>query len=107
MRGIDRLAKVVGVGAFLLSAGSLSAQEVRTAAFRTPRFPPGQLVELASSEANPRQQYAVYVPSSYRAESEWPLLIVMDPRGRAMIPLSRLREASERLGYIAISSYNS
>lgn len=70
------------------------------------RFPPGQLVERITSESNPRQQYALYVPSSYRPDQQWPVLILMDPRGRAMIPLSRVREVAERLGYLAMSSYN-
>jgi predicted esterase len=30
----------------------------------------------------------------------------MDPRGRALVPLRRLQEAAERLGYILLSSYD-
>ena len=71
-----------------------------------PRFQPGQLVERITSETNPRQQYALYVPSGYRPDQQWPVLILMDPRGRAMIPLSRVQEVAERLGYLAMSSYN-
>lgn len=95
------------VGAAVATAAPLAGQSVQLAGARPPKFPAGQLTELATSESNPRQQYAVYVPSRYRSDRTWPLLVVMDPRGRAMIPLSRLREVSERLGYIAISSYNS
>lgn len=114
MIGIDRwgssgrsLLNVAALGALLAGANPVAGQEVRLASARAPKFPPGQLVELATSESNPRQQYAVYVPSSYRPDQQWPLLVVMDPRGRALVPLSRIREAAERLGYIAISSYNS
>ena len=30
----------------------------------------------------------------------------MDPRGRALNPLGRFKDAAERLGYVLISSYN-
>ena len=30
----------------------------------------------------------------------------MDPRGRALVPLSLFKDAAERLGYILLSSYN-
>src|SRR5215470_17966269 len=59
---------------------------------RTSRYTPGQLVERVVSEANPREQYAVYLPTSYRPDKVWPILLLMDPRGRAMIPLSRAQE---------------
>lgn len=77
-----------------------------TVSNRISRYTPGQLLERVVSEANPRQQYAVYLPSSYRPDKTWPILLLMDPRGRAMIPLSRAQAVAERLGYIALSSYN-
>jgi predicted esterase len=104
---VPALCRLLVIGLMFRAVPPLAGQDVQFASLRTPKFPPGQLVELATSESNPRQQYAVYVPSGYRADREWPLLVVMDPRGRAMIPLARIREAAERLGYIAISSYNS
>lgn len=92
----------------LLPAAQRSAAQatVTTVSNRTSRFIPGQLVERVVSEANPRETYALYLPSSYRADKQWPILLLMDPRGRAMIPLSRVQEVAERLGYIALSSYN-
>ncbi len=107
MGRIARGLQLLAMGVILGEAPSLAAQTVQLAGVRPSRFPPGQLVELATSESNPRQRYAVYVPSRYRPDREWPLLVILDPRGRALMPLTRLREVSERLGYIAISSYNS
>lgn len=69
------------------------------------RFAPGQLVERVTSEANPREHYAVYVPSGYRPDVSWPILLLMDPRGRALVPLERVREVADRLGYLVMSSY--
>ncbi len=89
------------------SAPCVGAQAtITTVSNRVSRYTPGQLVERVTSEANPREQYAVYLPASYRPDKTWPILLLMDPRGRAMIPLSRVREVADRLGYIALSSYN-
>ncbi len=85
----------------------VAARPTGARAFRPGPFPTGQIVERVTSEANPSQQYAVYLPSRYRADRTWPLLLIMDPRGRALFPLERLREVADRLGYIAVSSYNS
>jgi predicted esterase len=70
-------------------------------------FPKGRVAERLRSLADSTEEYAVYLPSKYSADQRWPLLLIMDPRGRALIPLNRVVEVAERLGYIAISSYNS
>lgn len=84
-----------------------AAEPVKPGTFRPSSLPTGQIVERVTSEANPAQQYAVFLPSRYTPDRTWPLLLVMDPRGRALFPLERLREVADRLGYIAVSSYNS
>ncbi len=95
------------IGLAIPSAQRSSAQiNVANVSSRVSRYLPGRLVERVVSEANPGEQYAVYLPSSYRPDKVWPILLLMDPRGRAMIPLSRVQEVAERLGYIALSSYN-
>jgi len=91
----------------LLSPALALGQTVTTvAASNVGRFPPGQLAERVTSEADPRQHYALYVPSSYRPDQRWPILLLMDPRGRALIPMTRIQEVAERLGYLVMSSYN-
>ena len=50
--------------------------------------------------------YAVFLPSGYDSTRAWPIAFLMDPRGRAGIPLDRLRPTAERLGYVLFSSYN-
>lgn len=82
-----------------------TTQAVRVAA--TPVFPVGRVVERVTSRANPRQSYAIYLPSGYREDREWPLLVLLDPRGRALLPLERVRQVADRLGYMVVSSYNS
>jgi predicted esterase len=58
------------------------------------------------SRTDTSQRYALYLPSSFTRERQWPVLFLLDPRGRALIPMQRFRAAAERLGYITVSSYN-
>lgn len=58
------------------------------------------------STSNPSQRYATFVPSDYDPRREWPLVLVMDARGHALVPLERMTEAADELGFILMSSYN-
>ena len=69
-------------------------------------LPTGRVVQRITARADTTQRYALYLPSSFTRERQWPILFLLDPRGRALIPLQRFQPVAERLGYIAISSYN-
>lgn len=69
-------------------------------------FQPGEITPSVTSLSNPRQSYAVFLPSDYTGSKAHPILFVMDPRGQALLPLERFKDAADSLGYIAISSYN-
>lgn len=69
--------------------------------------PRGQVVEHLASRANPKASYAAYFPSGYSSERKWPVVFLLDPRGRALIPMELFRPAAERLGYVLLSSYDS
>jgi predicted esterase len=68
--------------------------------------PPGRIIERVSCETDPTQTYALYLPSAYTPERRWPILFLMDPRGRALVPLELFQEGAERRGYILASSYD-
>jgi dienelactone hydrolase len=70
------------------------------------RFPVGVVVPSVKSSADSGERYALYLPSHYDASRRWPALLVLDPRGRAILAIERFREAAERDGYIVVSSYN-
>lgn len=70
------------------------------------RFTPGVVAEKVVSLLDGRQQYAVYLPSAYREDRRWPVLLLMDPRGRALVPMRLVQAAAERHGYLVLSSYN-
>jgi hypothetical protein len=52
------------------------------------------------------QHYAAYISRAYRDTVPAPLLLVLDPRGRAVDALARVAPAVERLGWVAMSSYD-
>ncbi len=70
-------------------------------------LPAGRIVARITSVADPQEQYAAFLPSGYRTDRTWPVLVLLDPRGRALLPLERVQEVAERLGYIVLSSWNS
>lgn len=66
----------------------------------------GETAERLAAASDSTQHYALYLPSSYTAEQPAPVLFLMDPRGRALVPLALFRGAAERLGYVVLSSYD-
>ncbi len=66
----------------------------------------GTTVERVVSDADSTQWYAMYLPPNYDPSRCWPVLIVMDPRGRAMVPLRLLRPAAATYRYLIVSSYS-
>ncbi|HEX2203513.1 MAG TPA: hypothetical protein VHG91_09460 [Longimicrobium sp.] len=90
--------RTLALAALLLApAAPLGAQE--------PAFAPGRTTERVAARSDTTQKYAVYVPSAYSEARTWPVLVVMDPRGRALFALDLFREAAERHGWIVFSSY--
>ena len=73
---------------------------------QTGSFEPGKVTEQVVSISDTSQSYALYLPTTYSDIKEWPVLIVMDPRGRALLGMELFQEAAEAFGYLVISSYN-
>ncbi|HEX8245079.1 MAG TPA: hypothetical protein VF541_16330, partial [Longimicrobium sp.] len=65
----------------------------------------GRVVERVRSQADSTRTYALYLPSRWTPAERWPLLVLIDPAGRAMVPLERFRPAAERRGWILMSGY--
>jgi predicted esterase len=66
----------------------------------------GHLRERVTSTSDPSQTYALYLPPDYTTDRRWPVLFVLDPRGRALLALHLFRNAAARHGWIVMSSYN-
>jgi predicted esterase len=65
------------------------------------------LTEKIACKDAPDQTYALFTPSSYNAARHWPIVYILDARGRALDGLAPFRDAAEQLGFILASSYNS
>jgi len=94
-----------GLQLIVCAAAVLVVLAEHPAARQAPQaFPVGQLTGSIVSRANPNQHYAVYVPSSYRANRPVPVLFIMDYRGRARVAAEVFRPAAEKYGWILMSS---
>ncbi len=91
------------LGAILVALGGISEDATRPPV-RT--FPTGQIIENVRSESNPNQQFALYLPTTFNPNVPTPVLFVMDPRRRALVPMKLFLPAAERFGYVVVSSYN-
>lgn len=88
--------------AIIATAAAIVAMPLRAQA---PAFAPGQVTQRVAARLDSTQTYALYLPSRYTAQKTWPVLVVMDPRGRAAFALELFREAAERHGWMVFSSY--
>lgn len=70
-------------------------------------FSPGQVVERVPVQTDTTRSYALYLPSRYSPDRAWPVLFILDPRGRAVPALERFRAAAEEFGWIIASSHDS
>jgi len=90
-------------GAALIAALVLAASAWRPCAAQAGA---GHVDERVTSTTDTGQHFALYLPPGYTAERRWPILFVLDPRGRAALGLQLFQEAAARLGWIVMSSYN-
>lgn len=74
---------------------------------RADDFVADQVVPRVVTAASAEQQYALYLPPGYDPARKWPVLIMLDPRGRAEASLALAVEGARRHGWIVMSSYQS
>src|SRR2546427_5090778 len=86
---------LAAAGSAFLYASSAAAQA-----------PPGRLEEQVRSVTDSSQTFALYYPPGYSTERRWPVLFVLDPRGRALLALKLFQDRAARLGWVILSSYN-
>ena len=49
---------------------------------------------------DPEKSFALFLPSTYTPEKEWPILYALDPAARGHIPVELFRTAAEEYNYI-------
>ncbi len=62
------------------------------------------LTENVPTRTDPSQTYTLILPSSYDPAKKHPLLLVLDPRGRATVAAKLFEEAADEHGWIIVSS---
>jgi len=67
----------------------------------------GAVVAKVACRDDNGQSYALYLPVAYTPERRWPILYVLDARGRGAPAAERFREAAESYGWVVASSNNS
>src|SRR5437870_7213228 len=88
---------------WMLAAAGFALLYAPSAAAQAPL---GRLEEQVRSVTDSSQTFALYRPPGYTTERRWPVLFVLDPRGRALLGLRLFQDAAARLGWVILSSYN-
>jgi len=88
---------VVVAAAMLAQAGLAQAADL----------PRGRVIDGIQCADDPSQSYALYAPSAYTADREWPVIFAFDPGGRGLNPVEHYQAAAEKYGYIVAGSNNS
>jgi dienelactone hydrolase len=73
----------------------------------TQDLPRGQVVDDVPAVDDQAQRFALYLPSTFRADRSWPLILAFDAGGRGRRAVERYQAAAERYGYIVAGSNNS
>jgi dienelactone hydrolase len=89
------------VGRSVLAAFVLALQ---AAAADLPR---GQVVDSVACLDNPAETYALYLPSTYSSDRQWPLLMGFHPAARGRAIVDAYRAAAEAYGYVVVASNTS
>jgi hypothetical protein len=72
-----------------------------------PSLPVGVVIPRVTCDTNPKQTYALYLPSTISADKKWPIIYVFDPNARGQLAVETVRAAAETYGYIVAASNNS
>lgn len=67
----------------------------------------GQVLATRTTLAEPDQQYSLFLPDGYSAAKRWPVLIILDARGRGEAILRLAVDGARARGWVVISSYQS
>lgn len=85
----------------------LLAHSTAHAITQSDSIPRGQIVDRIEALSASSQTYALYLPSNYTPDREWPVLYAFDPGARGRAPVERFKEAAEKYGWIVLGSNNS
>jgi|CXWL01.1.fsa_nt_gi predicted esterase len=90
--------------ALTLNASSRAAEPVPATSSPEVSVPVGELVEGLHCARDPSQTYTLYLPKGYPGNRRWPLLLILDPRGRSRLAAELFLAGAEEHGWILVSS---
>ena len=64
----------------------------------------GVVIPAVSIPANPNHTYALYVPSHYTPQKQWPVIFALDPEAKGIDPVKLAAPMAEKYGYIVLGS---
>ena len=67
----------------------------------------GRIIDKVVCVKNNQFSYALFLPSTYSGEREWPVIICFDPRAQGRRPVEKFQAAAETFGYILAGSLDS
>lgn len=67
----------------------------------------GKFISKIVCKDDPSQSYALYLPSSYSPDKEWPIIYGFDAGARGAIPVQLFQNVAEEYGFIVVGSNNS
>ena len=70
-------------------------------------LPRGQIIDDVGCKDDPEQHYSLYLPSNFRTDRMWPVILAFDAGGRGRRGVERYQAGAERYGYIVAGSNNS
>jgi tetratricopeptide (TPR) repeat protein len=93
---------------FLLACVLLLASQICDAQ-STPdsKLHQGVVIEKVTCMNDASQSYALYLPTNYTPQKQWPALYIFDPFAQGKAPVEIFHEAAEKFGFIVIGSNNS
>lgn len=69
-------------------------------------FEKGILIERVYCLNDSTQSYALYLPSNYSKDQNWPIIYFFEPAAMAKLPVEKYTRLAERFGYILACTYD-
>ncbi len=70
-------------------------------------FTKAEIIDKVEIKSDANQSYALYLPSNYSVDKEFPIIYIFDAHGSGKYPISLYKNLAEKYGYILVGSNNS
>jgi len=101
---MGKMSRFLLAGAALLLGSEVQRAYACQAGSPSGEFPAGRVIEHVPAADGSSGSFALYVPTEYSSARRWPLVLILDPRGRGATALRPLVPSAEQLGYVLASS---